>query len=123
MIMIDSSALVDSLCGARSSEDRLIDLMAAGESFLLSTITLYEWFRGPRSEDELFWRELLFPDHEAVAFGPIEAAVAAEIYRIVKSPRRREVDIAIAATAISRDIALWTLNLRDFEDIPGLRLL
>jgi predicted nucleic acid-binding protein len=97
--------------------------MAAGESFLLSTITLYEWFRGPRSDDELFWRELLFPDHEAVAFGRIEAAVAAEIYRVVKSPRRREIDIAIAATAISRDVALWTLNRRDFDDIPGLRLL
>src|SRR5437764_5043102 len=67
MIMIDSSALVDSLCGTRASEDRLNDFMAAGESFLLSTITLYEWTRGPRSEDELFWRELLFPDHEAAA--------------------------------------------------------
>jgi len=123
MIMIDSSALVDSLCGARASEDRLIDLMAAGESFLLSTITLYEWFRGPRNEEELFWRELLFPDDEAVAFGPIEAALAADIYRIVKSPRRRAVDIAIAATAIGRNVPLWTLNRRDFDDIPGLRLL
>jgi predicted nucleic acid-binding protein len=66
---------------------------------------------------------LLFPNYEAVAFGPIEAAVAAAIYRSVKSPRRRQVDIAIAATAISRDVALWTLNRRDFEDIPGLRLL
>jgi len=123
MIMIDSSALVDSLCGTRASEERLIELMAARERFLLSTITLYESFRGPRSEEELFWRELLFPDHEAVPFGPIEAAIAANIYRVVKSPRRRQVDIAIAATAISRDVALWTLNRRDFADIPGLRLL
>jgi predicted nucleic acid-binding protein len=58
-----------------------------------------------------------------VAFGRIEAAIAADIYRMVKSPRRRAVDIAIAATAISRDVRLWTLNRRDFEDIPGLRLL
>ena len=123
MIMIDSSALVDSLCGTRASEDRLNDFMAAGESFLLSTITLYEWTRGPRSEDELFWCELLFPDHEAAAFGPIEAAVAADIYRIVKSPRRRAVDIALAATAISRNVPLWTVNTRDFEDTPGLRVL
>jgi|ERR1043165_117022 predicted nucleic acid-binding protein len=123
MIMIDSSALVGSLCGSRASEDRLIAFMAAGERFLLSTITLYEWFRGPRSEDEIFWRELLFPDDEAVTFGPIEAAIAADIYRMVKSPRRRQVDIAIAATAISRDVPLWTLNTRDFDDIPGLRLL
>jgi predicted nucleic acid-binding protein len=41
----------------------------------------------------------------------------------VRSPRRRQVDIAIAATAVSRDVALWTINRRDFEDISGLRLL
>jgi predicted nucleic acid-binding protein len=123
MIVIDTSALVDSFTGVRASEDRLNDFMAAGESFLLSTITLYEWLSGPRSEEELYWQQLLFPDDEAVPFGYLEAAVAAEIYRQVKSPRRRKVDIAIAATAIRRGAALWTLNRRDFADIPGLRLL
>jgi len=41
----------------------------------------------------------------------------------VKSPRNREIDIAIAATAISHDATLWTLNARDFSDVPGLQLL
>jgi predicted nucleic acid-binding protein len=31
-------------------------------------------------------------------------------------------DIAIAACAIEHRAALWTLNERDFEDIPGLML-
>ena len=123
MILIDTSALVGSLCGRRESEDRLDQFMAAGERFRLSTITLYEWYRGPRSETELEWQELLFPSDKALPFGYAESVVAAEIYRRVKSPRRREIDIAIAATAISRDVALWTINRRDFEDIPGLRLL
>ena len=31
--------------------------------------------------------------------------------------------LAIAATAIAQNAALWTLNRADFADIPGLRLL
>jgi predicted nucleic acid-binding protein len=37
-------------------------------------------------------------------------------------PRRREIDITVAACAIEHGAALWTLNTSDFEDIPGLRL-
>jgi len=33
------------------------------------------------------------------------------------------VDLMIAASAIRRDAELWTLNVADFKDIPGLRLL
>lgn len=123
MILIDTSALIGSLCGKRPSEDRLDEFMSAGERFRLSTITLYEWYRGPRTETELEWQELLFPSERALPFGYVESVIASEIYRNVKSPRRREVDIAIAAIAISNDVFFWTLNRRDFEDIPGLRLL
>jgi len=31
-------------------------------------------------------------------------------------------DALIAATALSQDIALYTLNLKDFQYIPGLKL-
>jgi predicted nucleic acid-binding protein len=36
--------------------------------------------------------------------------------------RSREIDLAIAATPMVRDAALWTLNTEDFQDIPGLKL-
>ena len=31
--------------------------------------------------------------------------------------------LAIAACAIEHDAVLWTANTKDFDDIPGLRLL
>ena len=31
-------------------------------------------------------------------------------------------DLAIAACAIAREVPLWTLNRKDFADIPGLML-
>ncbi|HTT61316.1 MAG TPA: hypothetical protein VMG35_05730 [Bryobacteraceae bacterium] len=44
---------------------------------------------------------------------------------MTRSPRRargREVDLAIAACALTREAALWTLHTADFEDIPDLHL-
>jgi len=47
---------------------------------------------------------------------------ASELYRRVQRARGREIDLAIAAHAITQDATLWTLNEKDFEDIPGLVL-
>jgi predicted nucleic acid-binding protein len=44
------------------------------------------------------------------------------LYRKVPRPRGREIDLAIAACALTQDAALWTLNPSDFADIPGLEL-
>lgn len=67
-------------------------------------------------------QEELFPRDQAVAFGSAEASLAADLYRKVRFARGREIDLAIAATALTRDAALWALNRQDFRDIPGLRL-
>jgi len=122
MILLDTSVLIDGFCGPRTSEFRLRRLISSDE-VLLPAIVLYEWLRGQRSAGELSDQENVLPSDEAIPFGRAEAAIAARIYRTVKSPRSREIDIAIAATAISHDASLWTLNRRDFEDVPRLRLL
>jgi predicted nucleic acid-binding protein len=67
-------------------------------------------------------QETIFPNDEALPFDLARAEVAARLYRSVARPRGREVDLAIAAHAISRDVPLWTLNVADFADIPGLVL-
>lgn len=83
---------------------------------------LYEWTRGPRTSQELILQEALFPGELAASFGPPEAALAGSLFRRLKKPRGRGFDVAIAACAILREASLWTLNPRDFEDIPGLTL-
>lgn len=88
----------------------------------MSSLVLYEWLRGPRTAQELMQQEKVLPAEEAVLFGPAEAARAADLYKRVRRGRSREIDLAIAATAIIRDAPLWTLNPEDFKDIPGLKL-
>ena len=87
-----------------------------------STIVLYEWLRGPRSAAELSAQEALFPREAAAAFGPEEAAIAADLYRQSKRARGREIDLAIAAVALAQDAALWSLNTDDFRDLRSLTL-
>lgn len=122
MIHLDTSVLVDALTGPRRSAPALRRHIEDGERLLLSAIVLYEWLRGPRLDAELAAQEALFPRAHAVPFGPDEAARAAELYRSVRRPRGREIDLAVAASALSHGATLWTLDPDDFRDIPGLRL-
>ena len=119
---MDTSVLVDSISGPKRSATKLRAVIERGERLLLSSIVLYEWLRGPRMKAELEAQEALFPSRSAVPFGPNEAIAASRLYKSLPRARGREVDIAIAAMAIVRDAALWTLNERDFSDIPGLCL-
>jgi len=122
VIQLDTTALIDALTGKRRSGSRLRRFIENSERVHLSALVLFEWYRGPRSPQEIEDQELLFPADQAVPFGAAEALLAAEIYRKVKRPRGRELDIAIAACAIIHGAHLRTLNPADFTDIPNLKL-
>ena len=122
MIALDTSVLIDSLTGPRRSAPALRAAFASGERVTVPSLVFYEWLRGPRSIEELEDQEELFPAKEALSFGSEEARFAAELYGLVRRPRGREIDLAIAAMAICHDAALWTLNEADFRDLPGLTL-
>jgi predicted nucleic acid-binding protein len=123
MIHLDSSVLIDVLTGPKRSAPRLRRLIEDGERVFISSIVCYEWRRGPRMPEELEDQEALFPAEDGIGFGSDEALVAADAYGRVRRPRGREIDIAIAACAIVHGAELWTLNHRDFQDIPGLKVL
>ena len=122
MIVLDTSVLVDALCGDMDSERALRTALSSGRQLLLPSLVLYEWLRGPRVPRELAIQEALLPSDRALPFGPEEAAEAAHLYSNLPRARGREVDLAIAACAITWNAELWTLNLGDFDDIPGLRV-
>jgi predicted nucleic acid-binding protein len=122
-IHLDTSALVDALTGTRRSLPVLVELAEQGHRLSISGIVLYEWLRGPRTREELAVQEDLFPRSRAVPFGSEQAALAARLYRVARRHRGREIDLAIAATALHDGATLWTLNRADFTDIADLSLL
>jgi len=122
VILLDTSVLIDALTGAQRSAPALRHAIGSGDRIALSTLVLYEWQRGPRRPEELAAQEALWPSDAAISFGPEEAATAAALYRSIRAPRGREIDLAIAACAICWSAALWTLNIKDFRDLPGLEL-
>ena len=122
MIFLDTSVLIDSLSGPKRSAPALREAIALGERIVVPSLVLYEWLRGPRVPEEVAAQEALFPNATAAQFGPEEASLAARLYGSVPRPRGREIDLAIASCAITWDAVLWTLNVSDFTDVPGLRL-
>jgi predicted nucleic acid-binding protein len=122
MIHLDTSVLIDAFTGPKRSAPHLRAWIDRRERIQVSTLVLYEWLRGPRLPEEIEIQEALFPRVVAVPFGPPEAALAAELYRALRRPRGREIDLAVAACALSSRAALWTLNPQDFRDVPDLRL-
>lgn len=123
MIVLDTSVLVEALGAGGRLGGALRDALARRERIAVPALVLYEWLRGPRIPEELRAQEALFPSAGALPFGAGEAAVAAGLYRSMPRARGREVDLAIAATALAWRAPLWTLNPDDFRDVPGLDLL
>ena len=121
-MLLDTSVLIESLTGPKRLYPALRTALDQGLQLYVPTLVLFEWWRGPRTEPELAIQEALFPSESSLPFGVAEAAVAARLYQQVRAARSREVDLAIAACAIVRELPLWTLNRGDFKDIPGLRL-
>jgi predicted nucleic acid-binding protein len=122
LIHLDSSVLVDAFSGPRRSLRALRHATAQGDVITVSTIVLYEWLRGPRTDGERAAVDVFFMVDRLRAFGHREAARAASLYGQVKRARQRQADLAIAACAIEDGATLWTLNRSDFADIPGLVL-
>jgi predicted nucleic acid-binding protein len=122
LIHVDTSVLVDAFTGPRRSLAPLESATIKGEVVTFCSIVLYEWLRGPRTEDEVETVRAFFETDRLATFGERDARTAAALFRQVKRARQRQADLAIAACAIEDGAALWTLNAADFDDVPGLRL-
>ncbi len=122
MIILDTSVVVDAFASPFRSLASVRAAISAGERLAIPTLVLYEWLRGPRHAKELDLQDMLLPASQAIEFGATEASIAANLFRTLPSAKARAMDLAIASCALPRGAALWTLNLRDFADIPGLEV-
>ena len=122
LIHLDTSVLVDAFTGTKRALSHLAAATSDGHVITFCAVVQYEWLRGPRSREEDDAVRRFFGDGLVVGFGSREAQTAAALFKQVKRARQRQADLTIAACALEHNARLWTLNVSDFVDVPGLML-
>jgi tRNA(fMet)-specific endonuclease VapC len=124
MILIDTSLLIDLFRKTDKKNSLLVSLVRQGYVYCISSITDFEIFSGANSEQMVFWEQFL-QNTEVLPFDKTVAKVAVEINNILKRKRKQIAipDLFIAATAVSNNLSLATLNKKHFERIDGLKLI
>ena len=122
MIHLDTDFLVYALAASGPERRRLIEIAESPEELGMSAVAWYEFARGPRTPEQLATARTLLAADGVVPLSEPIAAVAADVFRNLGSPRRRAADIAIGVTAATMGARLLTRNSRDFAGIPGLEV-
>jgi predicted nucleic acid-binding protein len=117
---LDTDFLVYALSTTGPERQRLAELSESDAEIQMSAVGWYEFSRGPRTPAQLAVARSFFFDDGVVPFSEEFAAIAAEVFRRLGSPRRRAADIAIGVTAAATGAVLLTRNRGDFAGIPGL---
>ncbi len=122
LVHLDTDFLVFALASNGSERKRLLELAGSDAEIQISAVAWYEFARGPRSPDQLAVARSFFFDDGIIPFSEELAALAAEVFRHLGSPRRRSADVAIGVTAAATGALLLSRNAVGFAGIPDLSL-
>ena len=121
MILCDTNVIIEILKGNRRTI-RSIESIGL-ENIAISSVTVMELYFGALNKRELNKIKKHLEALNIVHFDNEVSEVAVSmIERYSKSHGLQIPDAIIAATALSMDIKLYTLNLKDFRYIDGLKL-
>ena len=121
-VHLDTDFLVFALSSSGEERKRLVQLAESEAEIQISAVAWYEFSRGPRTPEQLAVARSFFLEDGIIPFSGELAALAAEVFRNLGSPRRRAADVAIGVTASSLGAMLLSRNSRDFAGIPHLKL-
>jgi predicted nucleic acid-binding protein len=113
MICLDANYLIGGVIEARPESRHLLAWVAAGQTFCTAAPAWYEFLSGPVTAAQIDTMQA-FLKGGIIPFAAAQAQVAALLFNAADRPRRLRVDAMIAATAISQNVPLATLNTADF---------
>lgn len=112
-IHLDTNFLIAAIRGGTEEEARVITWQRERRQLQLSAVVWSEYLCGPVSTREAdMAAELL---GEPIAFGAIDATLAARLFNVTGRRRTSLADCMIAATALRSGAALATNNVADFR--------
>jgi len=124
-ILVDSSLIIDYFRKTIKSKSFLYKLFQQNSALYISTLTIYELLCGTKTEQLRLDTEKVFALFNVIEFGTIEASKAANLFKQLKQKNQliETVDILLAATALTQDFPLATLNKSHFIRFPELELI
>lgn len=124
IILADTSILIDYFRKTDKANFTWVNLFDQGYDFCISAITHYEIYSGSTTDQLSFWGNVL-ERTEVLYFDKAVAQAAVNINKSLKSKRKQigMADLFIAATAISNNLRLATLNRKHFDRVDGLSLI
>jgi len=120
-IVLDTNILIEVLKGNQS----IVQKLEKGNfSYFISSVTVMELYYGAFNKSELFSLKKFIKLFKVIEVNENISSISTElIFEYAKSHNLTIPDSLIASTAISENIKLYTLNLKDFKYIDGLTLL
>lgn len=123
VVLLDTSVLIDYFRKKDKSKTRFLQIADHFSAFKISVITEYEIYSGSGSLQADYWNEFL----RHVSVIPLDSFAVQTAVKLNNDLKRtrNQIDIAdlfIAATAVSLNIPVCTLNKRHFDRIESLQL-
>jgi len=124
MILLDTSILIELFRSSDKEKTSFFKLISTEKDFAISIITHYEIFTGSNEKQDSFWKDFL-NTVDVLDFDIQASEEAVKIYKYLKKTTKMIdlADILIAATSISNNIPLATLNLNHFQRIKELKII
>jgi predicted nucleic acid-binding protein len=124
IVCLDTSILIDYFRKKSKEESTFYKLTERPYTFAVTTITIFEIYRGVTPIQKQFW-DALFYQMEILSFDERSSKIAARLLQRLNSKNNQIAlpDLFIAAIVIQRQIKLATLNRKHFEKIIELELL
>jgi predicted nucleic acid-binding protein len=123
IICLDTSVFIDYFRKQKKEKTFLVEL-ADNYDFAISVITKLEISVGISSGQSEFW-DTLFEKLTILPLYESDVEIASSIIQTLRKANKiiGLQDILIASTAISNNLRLATLNLKDFERIENLKVI
>ncbi len=121
LILIDTSILIDYYRKTDKTNSAWVRLIDQEYEFVISAITKYELYSGATQNQLQFWDSIM-ATISIIPFDETCVDTAVNINATLKR-RRKQIDLAdlfIAATAMTHNLSMATLNKKHFDRIDEL---
>jgi predicted nucleic acid-binding protein len=122
--LVDTSVLINYYRKTDKANSVWVKLVRQGYRFSISAVTKYEIYSGATQNQLGFWNNVL-QAIEVIAFDEVCVNTAVDVNAALKRKRKQIgiADLFIAATALTHNLPIATINKNHFDRIDGLEII